>query len=349
MSVYEAKSKEAINGRPVEHKPAEELLLTYVPRATRHLLDFNGTGILRPGNVCTIIGPAGYGKSQVFESLISSYLNPYVDTLGLRVADHDGRPLLWIDGERTKDDIAHGFARIKRRIRIEDNPDLIEGDRFRGVNCFPLIEYADIPARVKELERLIFDLSPGLVILDGAGDFVRDPNDLPASVDFVALLIALANSENFAAVVSIHPNPGGGQDNKARGHLGSELLRKSESVLLLKRAPDNRDIRILTMDFGHGKNRNQADNLEHAFAWNDEHKMFMSCQYTPPVRTGKTEDQQEAFNAILTDGKQMSYSELCEALKARGMSHRTATRWIEAGVEKEMIFNSDGKYKIVPF
>jgi hypothetical protein len=339
------------NHEEIPHEESKELLLSYVPQATKHIVEFSKTGILKPGNLLTICGHIGLGKSQITESIISSFLHPYVDTLGMRVAVLD-RPLLWIDGERTRDDISIGFARIKQRIVLENNPELIEDDRFKNVFCYPLIDYPNIPARRKELERLVLEHDPCLLVLDGAADFVRDVNNTEEATDFIALLIALANQHSFGAIASIHPNPGQNQESKPRGVLGSEMLRKSESVLLLKRAPDNRDIRILTMDFGHGKNRNAADNLEHYFSWSSEHKMFVSCEYTPTMKPKKAEDQESAFNEIL-EGKRLQYDELVKELLNRGKckSIPTAKRWISdcTKPERQVIFNNNGTYALSPF
>lgn len=334
--------------RVLVQNESKELLLSYVPKATKHIVQFSSTGVLKPGNLLTIIGHIGLGKSQITESIVSSYLNPYVDSLGLRVESSD-RPVLWLDGERTRDDISNGFNRIKKRIVLESNPELVADDRFKNVYCYPLIDYPDIPGRRKEFERLVFEHNPALVILDGAGDFVRDVNNTEETTDFVALLVAMANQFNFGAIVSIHPNPGLGQDFKPRGHLGSELLRRSESILLLKRAPDNRDIRILTMDFGHGKNRNAADNLEHYFSWSNEHRMFTSCTYTPS-NTGKTAKQESLLNQILGEGKMMTYGDLVKSITDNtGKSSPTAKRWIDDAVEKQLIFKDNGHYKLMPF
>lgn len=337
------------NHEEIPHEESKELLLSYVPIATKHIVQFSGTGILKPGNLLTLVGHIGLGKSQITESIISSFLNPYVDTLGVRV-DVPQRSLLWIDGERTRDDIAVGFDRIKKRIVYDENKELISDDRFKNVFCYPLIDYANIPARRKELERLVMEHNPSLVLLDGAADFVRDVNNTEETTDFAALLIALANQFNFGAIVSIHPNPGLGQDSKPRGVLGSELLRKSESVLLLKRAPDNRDIRILTMDFGHGKNRNAADNLEHYFTWSSEQRMFISCEYTPTVKPAKAEEQEKVFSQILAEGKKMTHTDLAKSIATVAKnSIPTANRWIDAAVERDLIFRDNGHYKLIPF
>src|SRR5687767_11505702 len=112
----EDKTLTALKAIP-EHTHSEELLLSYIPKTTSHIVSLAKTGVLKPGNISTIVAPSGFGKSSLTEAGISSALNPYVDTLGIRVEQLE-RPVLWIDGERTKDDIAFGFHRIKKRIQI---------------------------------------------------------------------------------------------------------------------------------------------------------------------------------------------------------------------------------------
>ena len=326
---------------------AEELLLSYVPQAPKHIVQFSGVGVTRAGYLTTIVGAQGSGKSNTTEAIVSSFLNPYVDTLGFRV-ETDGS-LLWIDGERTRDDIAFGFQRIKKRISIENNPDLITEDRFRNVHCYPLITHPSRDFRLQELERLCELIRPKLLLLDGGADFVIDVNHTESCVNFVSRLTALANKYGTAVITSIHPNPDQKADHKPRGVLGSELIRTSESMILLKRAPDDRDTRILTTLFAHGKNRSENDNLEHYFRWDHNQKMFLSCSYTPTVKPGKVDEMAKAFEEVLND-KKLSYGDLASTLvSTRGVSQSTAERWIKKATSTEMIFNVNGLYGLSPF
>jgi len=327
---------------------SEELLLSYVPVHKKPIAEFAGTGILKVGGICTIIGHIGGGKSQVIESIVASKLNPYVQSLGFNLVLDDERPLLWIDSERTKNDIAAGYNRIKARIKIENNPELIVGERFKGLHCFPFVAYPNITERTKELERLVRLLKPSLLVLDGAADFVRDVNDSNECTDFIALVISLANEFNFGIITTIHPNPGFQNDYKPRGVLGSELLRKSESVLLLKRASDDRETRVLTMDFAHGKNRNNSDNLESYFKWDSNESMFLPCSYKQTSKPVKTDEQKVLFDSVLSE-KNLPYSQLVSAMISRGKTEPTAKRWIATAIEQQMIFTNNGTYGTSPF
>jgi hypothetical protein len=260
----------------------------------------------------------------------------------------DERPLLVIDLERTQDEILEGTDRIARRIAAENNPELLTAERFKDVFIHGFLQYAKTEDKIEELQLLIEKYNPYLVILDGAASLVYDVNDTKECVSVVSLLLALADENNLSFFVTCHPNPGEQNDFKPRGVFGSELLRQAESVLLLKRAPDDRDVRILTTSFMHGKNRSGADNLEHYFKWSDEQKMFTSCQYSPMQRIGKTENQESAFQELL-DGKELRYTELTQELMIKGFckSEATAKRWIKDAKIKGLILDNSGLYKYI--
>ncbi len=84
----------------------------------------------------------------------------------------------------------------------------------------------------------------------------------------------MANEHGFTAILTIHSNPSQEGSNKARGHLGSELLRRSETVFKLEH-DRTIDQRTLTTSFSLGKNQS-ADVAETYFSWDDDKGMFTS-------------------------------------------------------------------------
>ena len=349
--LQESEKRRQQNALMANHKPSLEILLDAPRSQVRTLVKFCNTHFLRPRRISTGIGPSGSGKSNITEAMIASSINSHCDSLGLEVIPPPGdRPLLVIDYERTQDEILEGTDRIKRRIAAENNPDLLDDKRFKNVFLHGFLQYPSTEEKIKELQILIGRYKPYLVIQDGAASQVYDVNDTRECVYMMNLLLALADEHDLSFFCTVHPNPDQKSDFKPRGVFGSELLRQSESVLLLKRAPDDRDIRILTTSFMHGKNRSGNDNLEHYFRWNDTHKMFMSCHYTPPERAGKSQTQDTAFKEIL-DGKELAYSDLTKALMAAGYcnSMPTAKRWVTAATERQLIFKKNDTYGLTPF
>ena len=74
-----------------------------------------------------------------------------------------------------------------------------------------------------------------LVVIDGIADLQRNTNDLEESDALVGALMALSTKTNTHILCVLHTNPG---SDKARGHLGSALQRKAESVLYVRKVGD---------------------------------------------------------------------------------------------------------------
>lgn len=72
------------------------------------------------------------------------------------------------------------------------------------------------------------------VWLDGVADAVKSPNDEQEAIPLVRRLHGLAIKHRCTIVCILHLNPG--SDFKSRGHLGSQLEQKAETVLQLKKA-----------------------------------------------------------------------------------------------------------------
>ena len=71
-----------------------------------------------------------------------------------------------------------------------------------------------------------------IIVIDGIADLQRDTNDLRESEALVGELMALSTVYNCHIICILHTNPG---SDKARGHLGSSLQRKAETVLFVHR------------------------------------------------------------------------------------------------------------------
>jgi archaellum biogenesis ATPase FlaH len=227
--------------------------------------------LLTAGNVAGIIAAAGTGKSAVCEVLAVSRINPTVDTFGLTV--NTEKIVCYLDTERTTRDHWRSWARAMRRAGVAKGC-------IADTVTFELIGMiSDVEERRKHLYSLVESERFGLLVVDGLADFVLDTNDLKECNPFLNELLALCKKHETAILTTIHSNPQK-EAEKARGHLGSELMRRAESVMMIKHDRPT-GIRSLTMNFTHGKNRNDSDNLECHFAWNDDADMFTTSEPPP--------------------------------------------------------------------
>lgn len=87
----------------------------------------------------------------------------------------------------------------------------------------------------------------GVVSIDGFVDFVNDFNSLTESIAFTQSLMKYSSLTKSHIMGILHLNPG---EQKARGHLGTILQQKCETVTIIK---DMGDFSVVTCQRGRGK------------------------------------------------------------------------------------------------
>ena len=114
----------------------------------------------------------------------------------------------------------------------------------------------------------------------------------------------------------------------------------------IKRAPNDKDIRLITTDFEHGKNRNGYDILEAACTWDDERGMFTGCDYVPPPN-GKQIDYSGIVSQAFENDMILTYGELKKRLhEVEGKSLSTARDRIKDLTELDYIRKDEnGNYR----
>ncbi len=85
----------------------------------------------------------------------------------------------------------------------------------------------------------------GIVFIDGIRDLLDDINDPKSSSVIVSRLMALSVEANVHILLVLHTNKG---DNNARGHLGTELSNKCETVFRVRMLADNSQYTIVEAD-----------------------------------------------------------------------------------------------------
>jgi hypothetical protein len=97
------------------------------------------------------------------------------------------------------------------------------------------------------------------------------------------------------------------------------------------------------MNFSHGKNRNDADNLECHFAWNYEAEMFLSCD-APPIKKGKMAAEIDNILEAIGDQKEWAYSDLRKKItNLTGKTERTAEARIKAMIDSGDLLQNPNK------
>ncbi|WP_290706639.1 hypothetical protein [Flavihumibacter sp. CACIAM 22H1] len=258
------------------------------------------------------------------EAIIASYLNPECDSLGWDVGP-GCKGIVLIDNEMTDADVWNNMYRTAKRAGLEVG-DRMDNVLFAGLRAVPRVE-----ERLEVAEYLLENNPCSILLIDGAGDWVRDTNDLDQAIECRTRMRELTIKYNISILSTLHPNPG---STKPRGHQGSEICREAESVALIKSVEG--DARIITTDFDHGKNRHNPK-LSAGFRWSEMYGMFVSEDIDEVMATqknvkdsGKRTAAEIMARVILNGQKALKYSELVrEIMDKSSQSEPTAKRRVK--------------------
>lgn len=233
----------------------------------------NGKPVSTPGNLTNLIAQAKAGKSAEVGAMIAAAIcsefegGEKRDTLNVSASAPGGRILLHIDTEQSPYDHDQLVMRSLRRAGVAKAPAWLWSYGMAGFSATELREALRIKlADARRQKKMIF-----AVILDGTADLVNDVNDPEECNAFVAELHGLAIEYHCPIINVVHENPGQQANGKMRGHLGSQLERKAESNITLKKTED------VTVVFSEKMRR--APILEKEgprFRWSDKEGMHTS-------------------------------------------------------------------------
>lgn len=204
------------------------------PPPLRAVYSLAGVPTCTPGNLTTITAQAKAGKSAFVGALMAAAMVPEGvtrDTLGASSRNPNGFALLHFDTEQSPDDHWHQIDRARCRAGIETLPDWMTS------HCLTGLSVSECNQAFRSSLRKAAQTCRGVhsVFIDGVGDMVNNVNDPPECNPFVASLHRLAIDYDCPIISVLHFNPG---TDKPRGHLGSQMERKSESNIRLDKDHD---------------------------------------------------------------------------------------------------------------
>lgn len=180
-----------------------------------------GSLIASRGNISAVVGLAKSRKTFLTCAVASGFLS---DSEFLGFDTPATGKVIYIDTEQSKAHVHKIARRILRSIGLPTDCN------HHSLVVAALRELT--PDQRKEATaEILRRYKPDLLIIDGVADLCNDPNDLHESEALTCELMRWSSEYDNHILCVLHSNPGG---EKARGHLGSSLLRKSETVMLVK-------------------------------------------------------------------------------------------------------------------
>jgi hypothetical protein len=86
----------------------------------------------------------------------------------------------------------------------------------------------------------------GFIAIDGIRDLVTSINDEEEATKIASFILKWTQEKQIHIMAALHQNKG---DLNARGHLGTELVNKAQTVLSVSRDPNNKNLSIVEAEF----------------------------------------------------------------------------------------------------
>ncbi len=183
------------------------------------------------GNFSMIIGKAKAKKSFFLNIAVSAVLSEDRLMNQFKGCLPTGkRRVLYFDTEQSRYHVHLALQRICRQIDVKEPENLnVYGLRSEAPDKrLQIIEYA-----IYSTENL------GFVVIDGIKDLITSINDEAEATMIASKLLKWTEEQNIHIVTVLHQNKG---DNNARGHIGSELVNKAETVLSVTKYDKDKDV-----------------------------------------------------------------------------------------------------------
>ena len=276
-----------------------------------------GKGVATPGNICNIIAQAKCGKSALIGAWLAAAIvaesGEEADTLGVSSVPTNGRILLHIDTEQSLYDADAHIHRALKRSSAETTPTWLWSYHLAGFSPDQIRAALGVLLPKAEAAGGVF-----AVIVDGVADLVDDVNNPDACNPFVAEVQGMAIRYDCPIVTVIHENPT--QDSgKARGHLGSQLIRKAESNLRLKKT-DGVTV-VFAEELQRGAPILQKDGP--AFHWDEAKQMHVSTRRVDP----QAEELRSLANEVFNGNAMLRHGEVVNSIcTAGGYAEKTGQK-----------------------
>jgi hypothetical protein len=194
--------------------------------------DYSTLGTL--GDFSLIIGKAKSRKSFFINIAISTAIsNDLILDRFKSDLPNDKKEVLYFDTEQSKYFVQLALKRICKQINISEPTNL----HVYGLRSL------DPKQRLELIEFAIYE-NPniGFVVIDGIKDLITSINDEAEATMIASKLLKWTEQRNIHIVTVLHQNKG---DINARGHIGSELTNKAETVLSITKDATDTNISIV--------------------------------------------------------------------------------------------------------
>lgn len=259
------------------------------------------------GNFSVIIGKAKAKKSFFINIAVSTALsNDFILERFKSDLPHDKSEVLYFDTEQGKYHVQKAVKRICTQIN-QPEPENLHTYFLRSLTPSERLQFIE--------NEIYSNNNVGFVVIDGIKDLVTSINDEEQATNIASKLLKWTEERNIHIVCVLHQNK---SDTNARGHIGTELINKAETVLEVAKAENEPNISIVTPQ--------QCRNIEpevFAFEINDYGIPIIAENFELRTETKKNrfdvtnlEDfkKYQLLTEVFSKGESFSYGKLVEQI-----------------------------------
>lgn len=260
------------------------------------------------GDFGLIIGKAKSRKSFFISIAVSTALGE--DLILNRFKSHlpnDKNEVVYFDTEQSKYYVQKAVKRICTQVNRPEP---------KNLHAFHLRSLAP-SERLQFIEDEIYSNDKiGFVVIDGIKDLVTSINDESEATMIASKLLKWTEERNIYVLTVLHQNK---SDNNARGHIGTELINKAQTVLSVTKAENDNNISIVEPL--------QCRDIEpeiFAFEINENGIPIIAENFELRTETNKNKfdvttleetKKMELITEVFTNGKSFLYGKLVEQLQ----------------------------------
>lgn len=302
------------------------------------IMCYNGTAFATLRNFSVVIGLPKSRKTWFSQMVAGSFLaaqlgNKYDDKLAGEKINDGNASVLIIDTEQGD------YRAAKMQSTIATIAGLSTEQVGKYLTTLSMRKFGSDISFIATVAKMI-QQRPSLVIIDGIADLVTNPNDPAQSAIISQFLLQASATYNCHIMVVIHANQNAVNKDKddamsrGRGHLGSDLERKSEANISLKK-PES-DSTVTNVFF-----TSTRDKTPENFAFRiDGNGMPRPCDFVAVTSKQERENEKIAQVIQVMKSKQVSLwsaGNLKQDLTALSISESTAKRLIKLALDAGLI------------
>ena len=304
------------------------------PLISENIVTINSVPLGTQGNILCVTGGEGTGKSNYAGAILAGTLSveDYIpDTLGLDIEPNKlNKAVLLYDTEQSENQLYKNVGSILRRANVKEKP-----DSFKAFYLTAMSRKERLLSIQNSMD-YYYHLFNGIhiVVIDGIADLIRSANDEIESIAIVEELYRLAGIYRTCILCVLHFVP---NSIKLRGHLGSELQRKSAAILAIETDTNPAISVVKALKVRDGS---PLDVPIMQFAWDKQKAMHVYLgEKTPKEKNKRKENELLAMaKDIFSITKQITYNDLVQRIvEYMDISERTAKSYIKFMREHNII------------